>query len=50
MSHLRLRPTARHGQLINVTPQSAGWTYVGFDHHHLRAGDKTSGTTLDREV
>jgi 5-deoxy-glucuronate isomerase len=50
MSHLRIRPVAGHGQVINVTPESADWTYVGFDLHRLRRGDKTEGKTMDREI
>ncbi|MEP7330237.1 MAG: 5-deoxy-glucuronate isomerase, partial [Betaproteobacteria bacterium] len=26
--------------IVAVTPQSAGWTYVGFTAHRLRAGEK----------
>jgi 5-deoxy-glucuronate isomerase len=50
MSHLRVRPTASHGQVITVTPQSAGWTYVGFEVHRLKTGDTATGQTFDREV
>jgi 5-deoxy-glucuronate isomerase len=50
MSHLRIRPAARHGQIITVTPQSAGWTYVGFDLHRLHPGEQTEGTAAEREL
>ncbi len=50
MSHLRIRPVADHGPVIRITPESAGWTYVGFDLHRLRAGDKTEGKVTDRET
>jgi 5-deoxy-glucuronate isomerase len=50
MSHLRIRPTTHHGQTINVTPQSAGWTYVGFALHRLRKGDKAEGMMTDCEI
>jgi 5-deoxy-glucuronate isomerase len=50
MSHLRIRPTASRGQIISVTPKSAGWTFVGFDLHRLGPGDTALGQTLDREV
>jgi 5-deoxy-glucuronate isomerase len=50
MSHLRIRPTAPYGQVIHVTPESAGWTYVGFSLHRLRKGDTTDGKTMDRET
>ena len=38
------------GRVIDVTPQSAGWTYVGFDLHRLKAGDRVAAETGDREV
>ena len=47
---LRVRPAGTSGQLHHVTPQSAGWTYVGFDLYRLPAGQSASGTTGDREV
>ena len=33
-----------------MTPESAGWTYVGFDLHRLKPGETVSGNTGDREV
>ncbi len=50
MSHLHIRPMAGHGKTVSITPQSAGWTYVGFDLHRLRAGDSAAGQLQDREV
>ena len=38
MSHLKIRPTGRQGLVTRVTPESAGWTYVGFELHRLEAG------------
>lgn len=38
MGHLRIRPGAKSGLVHHITPQSAGWTYVGFDLHRLEAG------------
>ena len=35
---------------INVTPQSAGWTHVGFDVPSSQAGESARGSTGDREV
>jgi len=50
MSHLLIRPEADTGLLARVTPESAGWTYVGFDLHHLNPGDSVAAETGDREV
>src|SRR5690606_5157828 len=33
-----------------VTPQSAGWTHVGFELHRLAPGETVSAATGDREV
>ena len=50
MSRLLVKPDGRDGLVTQVTPQSAGWTYVGFDLHRLAAGDEASGDTGGREV
>lgn len=50
MSHLRLRPGSGHGRVINVTPMSAGWRYVGFELHRLRAGENSRGEMANRET
>lgn len=51
MSRLHLRPHKpddRH-RVVSVTPESAGWTYVGFDLHRLAAGESVHAETGDRE-
>ncbi len=45
---VKLRPGK--GLVTQVTPQSAGWTYVGFELHRLGAGETISAPTDDREV
>ena len=40
----------RSGLVSHVTPESAGWTYVGFDLHELKPGQTASANTGDREV
>ena len=52
MSHLLVRPTEpdAEGRVTDVTPQSAGWKYVGFALHHLAPGQTISQTTDTREV
>ena len=37
-------------QLIEVTPKSAGWKYVGFEVHRLSSGENLECSTRDREV
>jgi 5-deoxy-glucuronate isomerase len=37
-------------QLVEVTPESAGWRYVGFEVHRLGPGESLQRNTGDREV
>lgn len=50
MPSLKLRPQAKNGRIHHVTPQSAGWTHVGFDLFKLAAGESASALTGEREV
>lgn len=50
MSKLLLKPKGDTGQVHHVTPENAGWTYVGFDLHRLAAGQSVGAPTGGREV
>jgi 5-deoxy-glucuronate isomerase len=50
MSELLRRPFGGHGKVHEITPQSAGWRYVGFSLYHLRAGEVAAEATGAREV
>lgn len=50
MSGLLIKPSGTRGKVLDITPQSAGWDYVGFALHRLRPGDSVSHATGDREV
>jgi 5-deoxy-glucuronate isomerase len=50
MSKLRVRPSATQGRIHHITPESAGWTFVGFDVHRLKPGETVGDETRDREV
>ncbi len=50
MPNLLVKPNGDQGRVTHVTPDNAGWTYVGFDMHRLKAGETASGETGDREV
>ncbi|MGR3290838.1 MAG: 5-deoxy-glucuronate isomerase, partial [Paracoccaceae bacterium] len=50
MSKLLLRPAGDTGKIHDITPDSAGWSYVGFAVHRLRAGDTVAAETGDTEV
>jgi len=47
---LRVRPKGETGLVQHVTPESAGWTYVGFDLQRLGAGEGCGAQTGDREI
>jgi len=50
MTNLQRKPFGTHGKVHEITPQSAGWRFVGFSLYRLRAGDFISEVTSDREV
>jgi 5-deoxy-glucuronate isomerase len=50
MVELLVRPSAGTGKVHDVTPQSAGWGYVGFGVYRLGAGESASEPTGAREV
>ncbi len=51
MSKLLVKPTQpnQDGRVIEVTPESAGWTYVGFNVHKLIPDQKIAEETGKRE-
>lgn len=49
-SFLLRRPTRGHGKVHDVTPESAGWTYVGFALYRLKAGETAAEATDTREA
>lgn len=48
--NLRVRPKAETGEVHAVTPQSAGWHYVGFTLHKLAAGETVEGAAGEQEL
>ena len=38
------------GNILRITPESAGWKYVGFEVYQLEAGRKLEQDTADRET
>jgi 5-deoxy-glucuronate isomerase len=50
MSKLLVKPQGRSGRVSHVTPETAGWTYVGFDLHRLKPGETASAETGGKEV
>lgn len=50
MSKLLSRPAGESGLVQKITPERAGWGYVGFEVHDLEPGGTLSGETGDREV
>ncbi len=51
-SPLLVRPHApdADGRVLQVTPQSAGWSHVGFEVIHLAAGQAYTGGDAERET
>ncbi|MGE0004494.1 MAG: 5-deoxy-glucuronate isomerase [Parvibaculaceae bacterium] len=50
MSRLLVKPEAGDGRVLHVTPETAGWTYVGFDLWKLGGGRTAEGRSKDRET
>ena len=50
MSKLKIHPTRDTGRIVQVTPESAGWTHVGFDVWKLKPGAVAEGGEPGREV
>lgn len=52
MANLLVKPHPRDtdGSVLSVTPESAGWKYVGFEVCRLEPGESLSRKTGDREV
>ncbi|MFK0382463.1 5-deoxy-glucuronate isomerase [Agrobacterium sp. NPDC090273] len=50
MSRLQRKPFGSHGKVHEITPQSAGWRFVGFSLYRIREGERISEETGDREV
>ncbi|MFV2001525.1 MAG: 5-deoxy-glucuronate isomerase [Paracoccaceae bacterium] len=50
MADLLCKPETGTLKVHDITPQSAGWKYVGFGLYHLKAGERVAEATGDREV
>lgn len=50
MTDLLRKPMGTHGKVHDITPESAGWGYVGFGLYRLKAGETAAEATGDREV
>lgn len=50
MADLLCKPFGTHGEVHRITPESAGWRYVGFSLHRLRQGETAAEATGTREV
>jgi 5-deoxy-glucuronate isomerase len=44
------KPTGSTGKVHDITPESAGWGYVGFGLYRLKPGDEVTEATGEREV
>jgi 5-deoxy-glucuronate isomerase len=50
MSRLLVKPTGTRGLVQDVSPESAGWGYVGFQLYRLEPGDSVAARTEGREA
>jgi 5-deoxy-glucuronate isomerase len=50
MSRLLVKPAGNRGMVHDITPESAGWGYVGFRLYRLAAGETVSGELGGREA
>jgi 5-deoxy-glucuronate isomerase len=50
MSKLLLKAKSGDGRILSVMPETAGWTYVGFDLWKLKQGQTAEGHFEDRET
>ena len=50
MNSLLVKGSQVDGKIVEVTPQSAGWTHVGFAAHRLAAGEGIKLETDSREL
>ncbi len=50
MTGLLRKPTGISGKIHDITPETAGWGYVGFGLYRLAAGETVAEPTRDREV
>jgi 5-deoxy-glucuronate isomerase len=50
MSNLKIIPLETGGRVIHVTPENAGWTYVGFDLYRLAPGQSVGEAGGEREI
>jgi 5-deoxy-glucuronate isomerase len=50
MSKLLRKPVGTSGKVHDVTPENAGWGYVGFGLYRLKAGERAAEATGETEV
>lgn len=52
MSKLLVKPTAsnQNEKIIDISPASAGWDYIGFQVYQMKKGSTISENTADQEV
>ena len=50
MADLLRKPFGVHGKVHQITPETAGWRYVGFSLYRLREGESAAEITAANEV
>ncbi|MBL9052866.1 MAG: 5-deoxy-glucuronate isomerase, partial [Tabrizicola sp.] len=50
MPDLLRKPLGTHGLVHDITPENAGWSYVGFRLYRLQAGEVATGNLGTQEA
>ncbi len=50
MADLLIKPLGDHGKVHDISPESAGWGYVGFSLYRLEPGETVAEETGEREA
>lgn len=50
MTDLLVKPSGTSGKVHDITPASAGWSYVGFELHRLAPGETAAGSLGETEA
>ena len=50
MKNLLIKPLQETGKILDISPKTVGWNYVGFKVYKLKAGEKVFENTASDEA
>ena len=50
MGNLLIKPLKQEGKVFDISPESAGWKYVGFKLYKLKEGETVCENTANEEA